>query len=122
MSVAVWQIKLLNEYKLSTPNQGPFIPFLDKNSDICAKITCEIHAYRIDMGWPVTFDSSGTAWISLITDLKGYMLTELWRINPHHISGVTEKYRENIPMKLTSKFIIFVNEFILSYKHTITEA
>ena len=71
MSIAVWRLKLLYECKLSTPNQGPFITFLNKNIVICAKITCEIHTHHIDMGWPVTFDSSGTAWISLITDLKG---------------------------------------------------
>ena len=101
MSFAVWRLKLLYEYKLSTPNQWPFIPFLDKNSVICTKITCEIHAYHIDMGGPVTFDS---------------------RINAFHISGVTEKYRENFPVKLTSKFIIFINEFTLSFNHTITDA
>ena len=44
------------------------------------------------------------------------------RINAFHISGVTEKYRENFPVKLTSKFIIFINEFTLSFNHTITEA
>ena len=48
--------------------------------------------------------------------------TDLWRINAFHISGVPEKYRENFPMKLTSKFIIFINEFTLSFNHTITEA
>ena len=30
MNIAVWRLKLLYERKLSTPNQGPFITFLNK--------------------------------------------------------------------------------------------
>ena len=46
------------------------------------------------------------------------MLTDLSRINTSHITGLSEKYRENFAMKLISVY----HEFTPSFTHTIKEA
>ena len=47
------------------------------------------------------------------------MLTDLSRINTSHITGLSEKYREKLAMKLISESIMSLHH---RFTHTIKEA